>query len=70
MKKLGRKNKGTVNEEVLLMRTMTKKQFKEHQKAQRSVVGQMMNTGTRTMKSAKDYTRSKNKVDLRKVELY
>lgn len=67
---MGKKNAKTVNTEVLLMKTMTKKQYKEHQKQQRSSVGQMMKTGTITMKSSKDFKRSENKVDLKKVDLY
>ena len=68
--KMGKKNKGNIDEVVLLKRTMTKKEFQNYQKSQRSVVTIGMNTGTRTMKSEKDYNRSKNKVDLRKVDLY
>lgn len=46
---------------------MTKKQIKEKNKSQRVLV--LMNTGTRVHKSAKDYDRRRNKVDLRKIDL-
>ena len=46
---------------------MTKKEIKERNKLQRVFVP--MNTGTRVHKSAKDYDRRKNKVDLRKINL-
>lgn len=58
--------------DLLLRKTMTKKAFKEYQKKQRSVIGQMMNTGTISMQDGKDriYARRNNKVDLRKIENY
>lgn len=68
MKKMGKKNNKAADTEVLLMKTMTKKQYKEHQKQQRSAVGLMMNTGTITMKSSKDFKRSENRVNLLKID--
>ena len=46
-------------------KSMTKKALAEYNKAQRSVV--LMNTGTRTHKSAKDYNRQQIKHELRKA---
>ena len=48
----------TEKEIIMLKKTMTKKAFKEHQKGKR--VFALMNTGTRTHKSDKDYSRSRN----------
>ena len=47
---------------------MTKKEIKERNKLQRVFVP--INTGTRVHKSAKDYDRRRNKVDLRKIDLW
>lgn len=44
---------------------MTKKAYKELQKSQRVVNG--MNTGTRTMKTAKNPSRQENKKNLQKM---
>ena len=44
-------------------KTMTKKAWKEKQKAQRNMNG--FNTGIRTMKSAKDYNRQSAKKEIR-----
>lgn len=46
---------------------MTKKAWKELQKISRGVSG--FNTGTRTMKSAKDYNRQKAKKEVRDVRI-
>ncbi len=45
---------------------MTKKQMKEMNKRNRVMI--IMNTGTRVYKSAKDYDRRANRVDLRRLE--
>ena len=47
---------------------MTKKQIKEKNRRNRVMV--QMNTGARVFKSAKDYDRRANRVDLRSVEIY
>lgn len=59
------------NSELLLRKSMTKKAYKEYQKKRRSVIGQIMNTGTISMQDGKDklYNRRNNKVDLRKIEV-
>lgn len=44
---------------------MTKKAYKELQKSQRVING--MNTGTRTMKTAKNPSRQENKKNLQKM---
>lgn len=49
----------------LLKKQMTKKELKKHFAAQRVVSGK--NTGTITMKSAKDFSRSKAKAAIRKL---
>ena len=53
-----------------LRKTMTKKAYNEFCKSQRSKVTNGMNTGTRTMKSSKDYNRRANKEEIRKMYLY
>lgn len=51
--------------EIQRKKTMTKKQLKELHKAERTRA--LFNTGTRTMKSAKDYDRAKSKRETRKA---
>lgn len=57
-------------EEMVILnrkRTMTKKQYKEWLKTQRTLV--QMNTGTRTHKSKKDYNRQKAKQAVKEAEV-
>lgn len=51
--------------EIQRKKAMTKKQLKELHKAERTRA--LFNTGTRTMKSAKDYDRAKSKRETRKA---
>ena len=48
-----------MNEKAMLKKQMTKKELKKYYSSQRSRVSMGMNTGTRTMKSQKDYRRVK-----------
>lgn len=48
-------------------RTMTKKQYKDWLKTQRTLV--YMNTGTRTHRSKKDYNRQKAKQAVKEAEV-
>lgn len=48
---------------LLLKKSMSKKAYKTRMKAARSTVAMDMNTGTRTMKSAKYPNRQKRKID-------
>lgn len=54
-------------EKNMLKKKMTKKLFKEQQKANRSQVGLNRNLGTRYIASPKDYDRNKGKAHLRKL---
>ena len=51
---------------------MTKAQYEEHKKRERSAVGQIMNTATVSFADKKDknLSRKNNKVDLRKLDTY
>ena len=49
------------------MRSMTKKAFAEYNKKKRCLVG--MNTGTRTHKSERDYSRQKEKLNAKRTAM-
>lgn len=50
----------------LLKKLMTKKQLEQYMKTQRSMVGEGKKLGTKTMDSEKDYSRQKEKRNVRK----
>lgn len=55
------------NQKELMMKTMTKKEFKKQMAQRRSSVGRDQNLGTRTMKSARDFDRKKAARELREI---